>query len=87
MPTVFIPPPLRSLTGDVQQLALEAGTVREVVRQLEARFPGVQSRLQQGDELRPGLNVSVDGRVSSLGLYQKVQSGSEIHFIPAIGGG
>ena len=87
MPTVFVPPQLRRLAGDVQQISVEARTVREVVAKLEQEFPGVRDRLLQDDDLRPGLNVSVDGKVSGLGLYQKVQPDSEIHFIPAIGGG
>jgi len=33
------------------------------------------------------LSVAVDGRVSSLGMIQKVDEMSEVHFIPAIGGG
>jgi molybdopterin converting factor small subunit len=50
-------------------------------------FPGIADRLRQGDELRPGLSVSVSGRVSGLGLFQKVSPGDEVHFLPAIGGG
>jgi sulfur-carrier protein len=87
MPTVFVPPQLRRLTGDIQQIGIEARTVREAVQALEQKFPGVQERLLQDDNLRPGLSVSVDGKVSGLGLYQKVLPDSEIHFIPAIGGG
>ena len=87
MPTVFVPPQLRRLTGDIQQIGIEARTVSEAVQALEQKFPGVQERLLQDDNLRPGLSVSVDGKVSGLGLYQKVLPDSEIHFIPAIGGG
>jgi molybdopterin converting factor small subunit len=31
--------------------------------------------------------VAVNGAVSSVGLLQKVPDGSEVHFLPAIGGG
>lgn len=87
MPTVFIPPQIRPLTGGVETVELTAGTVREIVNQLDARFPGVRDRLCQDDELRPGLSVSVGSQISSLGLYQKVAPDAEVHFIPAIGGG
>ena len=44
-------------------------------------------RLCVDDGLRPGLSVAVNGVVSSLGLLQKVPDGSEVHFLPAVGGG
>lgn len=87
MPLVFIPPQLRSLAGNAEQLPVDAATVRQVVHALEARFPGIRDRLCVGDGLRPGLAVAVDGKVSSAGLLQKVSPDSEVHFLPAIGGG
>lgn len=87
MPVVFVPPQLKSLTGGVESVDVEGGTVRSLIATLDAQFPGVRDRLCQSDELRPGLSVSVNGRISSLGLYQKVQPQDEVHFIPAIGGG
>ena len=87
MVTVFIPPQLRELANGAEKVDVEAGSVRQIVERLDAEFPGIADRLCQGDELRPGLSVSVDGRVSGLGLLQKVPPGAEVHFIPAIGGG
>jgi sulfur-carrier protein len=87
MVTVFIPPLLRELTGDAGQLAAEGATVRQVVKDLEARYPGLRDRLCVGDELRPGLAIAVNGTVSRSGLSQQVSNGSEVHFLPAIGGG
>lgn len=87
MPTVFIPSQLRELTGGVESLDVEAANVRQIVAALEERFPGIGGRLCQGDGLAPSLQVSIDGVMSSRGLRAKVQPGSEVHFIPAIGGG
>ena len=39
------------------------------------------------DDLLPGLAVVVDGETSLLGLLERVQENSEVHFLPAIGGG
>ena len=39
------------------------------------------------DDLLPGLAVVVDGETSLLGLLERVQESSEVHFLPAIGGG
>ena len=87
MPIVFVPPQLRSLTGGLETVDIDGGNVRSVVANLDERFPGVNERLCQEDELRPGLSISVNGRITSLGLYQKLQPQDEVHFIPAIGGG
>jgi molybdopterin synthase sulfur carrier subunit len=87
MVTVFIPPLLRDAVGGVEQVEVAGATVRQIVKALEARFPGVGERLCAGDALRPGLTVAVNGTVSSLGMLQKVPDGSEVHFLPAVGGG
>lgn len=87
MPVVFIPTPLRDHTGGVVEVALEGSTVAELIEALDARFPGLKSRLCQGDRLVPGLQVSVDHVMTRRGLEAKVQPESEIHFLPVIGGG
>ena len=87
MPLVFIPAQLRGLTGGVAQVEFSAGSVREVVDELEARFPGIEERLCLGDELAPGLQLSIDHVMSSRGMRAKLKPNSEVHFLPAFGGG
>jgi molybdopterin converting factor small subunit len=87
MPVVFIPAQLRGLTGGEAQIQLAAGNVREVVEALDARFPGIKERLCQGDELAPGLQLSIDHVMSSRGLRTKLLPRCEVHFLPAFGGG
>jgi sulfur-carrier protein len=84
---VFIPPLMRPLTANAVEVAVPGGTVRQIIANLDARYPGIRERLCVGDELKPGLSVAVDGHVTSLGLLQKVKPDSEVHFLPAIGGG
>jgi molybdopterin synthase sulfur carrier subunit len=86
MPTVFLPQQLRDLTDGVRQIEIEAETLRQAIDALEKRFPGVQGRLCDDSGLLPGLQVSVDN-LSTRKLSTKLQSSSEIHFLPAIGGG
>ncbi|MBW3598622.1 MAG: MoaD/ThiS family protein [Planctomycetes bacterium] len=86
MPVVFIPAQLRPLTG-AAQVEVEGATVREVVAALEAKFPGIRDRLCQGDQLAPTLQVSIDSVMTTQGLRAKVSPESEVHFLPAIGGG
>lgn len=87
MPRVFIPPLLRKLAGGAESVVVPGNNVREVIESLEKRFPGIGEHLREGDGLRAGLNVVVDADVSPRGLLQKVGPESEIHFLPAIGGG
>jgi sulfur-carrier protein len=87
MPLVFIPAQLRGLTGGEAQVELSVGSVREVIDELEVRFPGIKERLCQGDELAPGLQLSIDHVMSSRGMRTKLKPGSEVHFLPAFGGG
>jgi molybdopterin synthase sulfur carrier subunit len=62
-------------------------TVREAIDALEAVYPGVRARLMEGDALRPGIAVAVDGSLSGKKLRQRLEENSEVHFVPAIGGG
>jgi molybdopterin synthase sulfur carrier subunit len=87
VPRVFIPPLLKPLTAGEEIVEVNGNNVRQVMEELETRFPGIREKLCEEDELKPGLTVAVDGNVSSLGLLQKVGINSEVHFLPAIGGG
>ncbi len=87
MPTAFIPPALRKLTGDNDRITIEAHTVREAIAELEHRYPGIEARLTADGAIKPGLAIAVDGNVSSQGMLQKLKPDSELHFLPAIGGG
>ena len=87
MPTVFIPPALRSLTGGSAQVEVSGSNVRRLIDDLERRYPGIRDRLCEGAALRSGLAVAIDGNISSLGLIQKVPEKCEVHFLTALGGG
>jgi molybdopterin synthase sulfur carrier subunit len=87
MPTVFIPPQMRDLTGGAAQVSVEAHSVRQAIEALEARFPGIKARLCQDDELVPGLQASVDQSMTTRSLRTPLRPASELHFLPAFGGG
>jgi len=87
MPRVFIPPQLRTLAGGAETVDVSGKTVREVIDALDAKFPGIGRHFRDGDSLRGGLTVVIDADVCPRGLLQKVEPESEVHFLPAIGGG
>lgn len=87
MPIAVIPPQLRKLAEGHDRVALDARDVAQLIDELDRRFPGMAARLRSEDALRAGLAVAVDGTVSGRGLWQKLAPDSEVHFLPAIGGG
>lgn len=87
MAVVWIPSLMRSLSGDQARVEVEGGSVRQVIERLEAAYPGMKGRICEGDGLRPGIAVSVDGVVLEGGLRHKVDADSEIHFVVSVSGG
>ena len=87
MARVFVPTMLQATTGGVKEVEVTARNVRQVIEQLEERFPGIANRLMEDGEIRSNLAVAVDGEVARMGLMERVGENAEIHFVPAIGGG
>jgi len=87
MPIVHIPSALRAQSGGVAQLQVAGETLRDVVNALDEQFPGMALHLAEGDALARGLAASIDGQMTNRGLWARVHPESEIHFLPAIGGG
>jgi molybdopterin synthase sulfur carrier subunit len=88
MATLFIPALLRTHTEGRETVIVPGATLRDVVRNLDVAYPGLGARLfdSRGD-VQDGLVVAIDGVTSHLGLLEKLADDSEVHFIPAIGGG
>ena len=89
MPEVWLPPRMQSLTGGQQQVQVAGRTIRQVIENLERVYPGLKAQLYDDEEdiVMPGIAVVVDGETSQLGLLEHVREDSEVHFLPALGGG
>ena len=87
MATVFIPTMLQTLTGGVKEVPVEATSIRRIVDKLEELYPGMKERLVDEGKLIPSISVAIDGEIGRMGLLEKVGEDSEVHFVPAIGGG
>ncbi len=87
MVTVFIPTMLQPVTGGVKQFDCEATNLRQVIERLDQLFPGIKEKLVEDGRIKPNLAVAIDGEVARMGLLEKVGENSEVHFVPAIGGG
>ena len=87
MAKVFIPSLMQKLTDGKDIVDISGTTVREIIESLEKNYPGIKIRLVDKYKMKPNISVAVDGDVSPLGLLEKVSENSEVHFIPAVGGG
>ncbi len=87
---VRIPAPLRRVTGGVDKVSVEGGTVASAIDALEERFPGIKERLcDDSGELRNFVNVYVNGEDVRFedGLATATKSGDEVSIVPAVAGG
>ncbi len=75
------------LSSGVKQVKIDAANLRQVIDGLDLLYPGMKSRLMDEGQIRSNLAVAIDGEVARLGLLEKVGEESEVHFVPAIGGG
>jgi len=79
---------MRKLTNNQEMVEVEGSTLREVINNLEAQFPGIKERvLFQDTRLAPGLAAAIDGVVTEDGLRTQVSPNCEIHFVTQIAGG
>ena len=88
MPTVWVPSLVQDLTGGQEKVTVPGETLRQVINNLDAAYPGMKARLlDDTDRIRRGLAVAIDGSTTHPGMIQPVDPDSNIYFIPAIGGG
>ena len=88
--SVRIPTQLRTLTGGAGEVQVEASTVGEALKALDAAHPGMGDRLfDDAGNLRRFVNVFLaDEDVRFLeGLATPVGDGQTLSIVPAVAGG
>jgi molybdopterin synthase sulfur carrier subunit len=87
---VLIPTPLQRLTQNQAEVTVEAGDIREVIGNLEAKFPGVRARLcDENGVLRRFVNIYLNEEDIRFlkGEATPLKDGDEVSIVPAIAGG
>ena len=82
--------PFRDAVGEkTVQLESEAETIGSLLAELEARYPGLDGRLLEGDDVVPEIAVTIDGRhVQHLdGVQTALADGDVVRLTPAVYGG
>ena len=87
MATVFIPSLMQKLSDGKSRVEVGGSSVRQIVNNLEAQYPGFKERLVEDGRIKGNISVAIDGEITPLGMLEKVGENSEVHFLPAIGGG
>jgi molybdopterin synthase sulfur carrier subunit len=87
---VRVPLPLRGSTGGLSEVEAAGSSIREIMDDLEASYPGIRERLFKGDdELSRFVSIFVDGQDIRLlgGLETTVQEGAVVTILPLAAGG
>ena len=88
--TVHVPTPLRKLTDNQAELQIEAGTVGELVDNLESAHPGMKEKLlDESGEIRRYVNIFInDEDIRFLdGKGSELKDADSVSIVPAIAGG
>jgi molybdopterin synthase sulfur carrier subunit len=87
---VRIPTPLRTLTAGKGEVSVDATTVEEAFKKLDAEFIGLGERIfDESGQVRRFINVFVneDNIKDKQNLATAIRSGDTISILPSIAGG
>ncbi len=86
---VRIPTPLQRLTQGKEEVEGISGTVIEIVKDLDKRFPGIGERISDAGKIRRFVNIYVNEEDIRFlkGEDTAVKDGDEVSIVPAIAGG
>jgi molybdopterin synthase sulfur carrier subunit len=87
---VRIPTPLRKITNDLEEVAVDGANVGEIIEDLEAKHPGLKERICEDDgTLRRFVNIYLNDEDIRFAdnMDTVLKDGDELSIIPAIAGG
>ena len=87
MAEVWMSTSMQRFSGGRERVQVLGATVRQIVNNLDQEYPGMKDVLCINNEIDPAIAVVIDGETSNLGMLDKVNENSEVHFIPAMAGG
>ena len=72
---------LRRHVGGKDKVKVEAANIRDVLKGLGDRYPGLAPQLKRG------VSVSIDGKIYTEAMFQPVTAQNEVVLLPRIAGG
>jgi len=87
MMRILIPSQLRSYTGGAAEVEMSGATLDEVLRRLDAAYPGIRFRIiDELERIRPHIRIFV-ARELVRTLDVPLRAGDEIQIVGALSGG
>ena len=81
MTKVFLGSSLKIFTNGVEELEVEANSIKSLIVELDRQFPGIAEALDSGFAL------AIDGEVIANPGYEKLKEVSEVRFLSPLKGG
>ena len=81
MTKVFLGSNLKNLTNGVEELEVEATSVKSLIAELDCQFPVI------ADALDSGFSLAIDGEVIANPGYEKLKDVMEVRFLSPMQGG
>ena len=72
---------LKNITNGLDELELEATSVKSLIAEMDRRYPGI------ADALQSGFALAIDGEVIANPGYEKLTEASEVRFLSPMQGG
>lgn len=72
---------LRSFTGGVSDVTVDASSVRALIKALDELYPGL------GERLSTGTSVAINGEIIADAMYEELPPDAEVHFLETLAGG
>jgi len=86
---VRIPTPLQRITQGKEEVEGSAGTIINLINDLEKKYPGMAERISEGGKVRRFVNIYVNEEdIRFLQAEETLlKDGDEVSIVPAIAGG
>ena len=78
---VFLGSNIKNYTNGIEELEVEATSVKSLIAEMDRRYPGI------ADALESGFALAIDGEVIANPGYEKLEEVSEVRFLSPIRGG
>ncbi len=78
---VFLGSNFKNFTNGVEELEVEATSVKSLIAEMDRRYPGI------ADALESGFALAIDGEVIANPGYEKLAEVSEVRFLSPMRGG
>ncbi len=86
---VSIPTILRTYTGNARKVEVAGDSLKSLITNLDAQYPGIGDRLLENGQLRRFVNIYInDEDVRFMGsLDAQLSDGDSVTILPAVAGG